>query len=272
MMTPVAPAPLAPRWTLLGLDPCRAGRTTRARLRLENHGGATWRSTEHGGLRLSYHWLDPRGNPIVWDGARAVFPEPVAPGASVELTVDVSVPRAPGRLRLCFDLVEEFHFWCSEVGADVLEHDTDILPGIEERRLGVVIHGGETTETIAALARLDEPLVTEDAVAVAHLVAGCAPDPGWSRLVLDAHEEGWAAVGPALVPAGGWRDRRAGARLLAPWAPGGRNPRFDYPLLLPSLVVGLEPGETDGLPSYTGEGGLFEGGAVVRLGHAQASA
>jgi hypothetical protein len=201
----------------------------------------------------------------VWDGARTVFREPVAPGGAVEVVVDVTVPRTPGRLTLCFDLVEEFHFWCSEVGADVLEQEAQILPGIEERRLGVVVHGGETHETTAALTRLDEPVVTEGAVVVAHLVAGCVPDPSWSRILLDAHAEGWSAVGPALVPSGGWRERRARARGLAAWAPGGRNPRFDHPLLLPSLVVGLEPGTTDGLPSYVGEGGLFEGAAIVRL-------
>ena len=50
-----------------------------------------------------------------------------------------------------------------------------------------------------ALARQDEPIVESDAVAVAHLVSGAEPDPDWARLVLDAHAEGWAAVGPALV-------------------------------------------------------------------------
>ena len=194
-----------------------------------------------------------------------MFPGPVAPGETVELAVEVVVPRAPGHLRLCFDLVEEFQFWCSEVGAAVLEHETEILPGIEERRLGVVVHGGESAATISALEALDEPVVTEGAVVIAHLVAGCQPESSWSRLVLDAHAEGWLAVGPALVPSGGWRERRAASRQLAAWAPGGRNPRFDQPLLLPSLVAGLEPETTAGLPSYSGEGALFEGGAVVRL-------
>lgn len=264
MTTPVAPAPLAPRWTLLELEPCRAGRTARARVQLTNLGSATWRSTRDGGLRLSYHWLDLAGNPIVWDGPRTVFAEAVPPGTGVELVVEVAVPRAPGRLRLCFDLVEEFHFWCSEIGAEVLEHDVEILPGIAERRLGVVVHGGAGAETAAALARLDEPPVDEGALVVAHLVTGCIPAPDWSRLLLDAHEEGWLAVGPALVPIGGWRERRALGRRLARWAPGGRNPRFDGPLLLPSLVTGLEPGTTERLPSFEGEG-LFEGAAVVEL-------
>lgn len=264
MTTPVAAAPLAPRWTLVGLEPCRAGRTATARVRLTNDGSATWRSTSEGGLRLSYHWLDLGGNPIVWDGPRTVFAEPVPPGASTELEVELLVPRSRGRLRLCFDLVEEFHFWCSELGADVLAHEVDILPGLEERRLGVVVHGGESATTRTALERLDEPIVSERALVVAHLVAGCVPAPNWSRLLLDAHVEGWLAVGPALVPTGGRRERRDLARRLGRWAPGGRNPRFDGPLLLPSLVAGLDPTLTDGLPGYEGEG-LFEGGAVVEL-------
>lgn len=264
-MTPVVPAPLAPRWTLISLEPCRAGRRAKARVRLQNEGAATWRSTSDGGLRLSYHWLDLSDNAIVWDGPRTVFPTPVAPGQAAELDVDVVVPRAPGRLRLRFDLVEEFHFWCSEVGAAVLDSDVEILPGIEERRLGVVVHGGGSIETTAALARLEEPLVMEGATAVAHLVAGCAPARNWSRLMLDAHEEGWPAVGPAIVRPRGFGHRRAATERLDPWAPGGRNPRFDHPLLLPSLVAGLDPDTDDALPSFAGEEALFEGAAVVEL-------
>src|SRR5436190_3685715 len=265
MTTPVAPAPLSPRWTLLGLEPCRAGRAARANVRVANDGSATWRSTREGGLRLSYHWLDLRGNPIVWDGPRTVFAAPVPPGGMIELALEVLVPRSPGRLRLCFDLVEEFHFWCSEIGADVLDHDVEILPGIDQRVLAVVVHGGESPETRDALARLEEPVVDEgEAPVVAHLVAGCVPAPDWSRLLLDAHAEGWLAVGPALVPRGDRRERRSLARRLSAWAPGGRNPRFDGPLLLPSLVAGLEAVTSEGLPRYDGEG-LFEGAAVVEV-------
>jgi hypothetical protein len=37
-------------------------------------------------------------------------------------------------------------------------------------------------------------LVSEGAVAVAHLIPGALPAPDWSRLLLDAHEEGYGAV------------------------------------------------------------------------------
>ena len=101
--------------------------------------------------------------------------------------------------------------------------------------------------------------VEADAVAVAHLVAGAVPPPDWSRLLLDAHAEGWAAVGTALVS-----ERRD--RELEPWrGGGGRNPRFARPLLLPSLLDGVEPSEHLGLPAYDGPDGLFEGRVAVTL-------
>lgn len=246
------------------LAPQRAGRRTTATVVLENGGGATWRSRGEEGLQLSYHWLDPHGNAIHWDGLRAAFPRPVAPGESLALDVDIVAPRAPGRYVLRFDLVEEHRFWLAEVGVAPLDVEVDVAPRIAHRRLGVVVHGGADGRTTAALAAQEEALVDEDVVAVAHLVAGAEPEPDWSRRLLDAHEEGWEAVGPAVAPIGGPIERRRAARRLRRWAPGGRNPHFVAPLLLPSLLVGIEPTQHDGLPAYEGDG-LFEGRAVVRL-------
>ena len=254
-------APLFREWTLA---PQRAGAAATARVVLENVGAATWRSRGADGLQLSYHWLDRHHNAIVWDGLRTAFPRPVGPGETVELDVTLVAPRPPGRYVLRFDLVEEHRFWLSEVGVEPLDVEVDVEPGIAERRLAVVVHGGTDELTAAALAAQEEQLVAEAPAATAHLVAGAEPAPDWSRLLLDAHADGWDAVGPAIIPAGGMLERRRAARSLGPWAPGGRNPRLDAPLLLPSLVDGLEPETHSGLPAYTGEG-LFEGRAVVRL-------
>jgi hypothetical protein len=256
--------PLAPSWRDWTLEPQRAGATTTARLTLVNDGSATWRSRGADGLQLAYHWLDPRGNAIVWDGLRTPFPRPVGPGESVELEAPLVAPRPPGRYVLRFDLVEEHRFWLSEVGVGTLDVDVEVEPLISERRLAVVVHGGSDEGTEAALAAQDEPVVADRPAATAHLVAGAEPAPDWSRLLLDAHAEGWAAVGSAVVPTGGPLARRRAARALRVWAPGGRNPRPDVPLLLPSLVDGLTPVERDGLPAYDGDG-LFEGRALVRL-------
>jgi hypothetical protein len=256
--------PLVPVWRSSTLAPQRAGARTTARLVLENGGGATWRSRGAEGLQLSYHWLDTHGNAIVWDGTRTGFERPVAPGESVAIDVALDAPRPPGRYVLRFDLVEEHRFWLSELGVATHDLEVDVSPLIAERRLAVVVHGGPDARTEAALAAQEERVVADAPAATAHLVAGAEPAPDWSRLLLDAHAEGWPAAGPAVVPSGGPLERRRAARALRPWAPGGRNPRLDAPLLLPSLVGGLEPGAHRGLPAYAGEG-LFEGRAVVRL-------
>ncbi len=259
------PVPLAPQW--LGSDGAthKAGAETVVRIRVRNAGTATWRSHDGDGLQLAYHWLDQRGNPIVWDGHRTPFPRAVSPGDQVELEANVRAPRPPGRYMLRFDLVEEHRFWLAELGCATLDLRADVRPRIETRRLAVVVHGGHDDTTATALAAQEEALVDDEPVATAHLVSGAVPAPDWSARMLDAHAEGWAAVGPALVPSGGPVTRRRAARRLAGWAPGGRNPRFDGSLLLPSLLTGLEPDEHLGFPSYDGPDALFDGRVIVTL-------
>jgi hypothetical protein len=258
---PVPAGPLAVRWLAHEIETTRAGLTGGARLRLRNAGTAPWRSRGKEGVQLAYHWLDTLGNPIVWDGVRTPLPRVVEPGEEVEVHAAVHAPRPPGSYRLAFDLVEELRFWFHEVGCVPLEVAVEVAPRIAERRLGVVWHGEPDPEARAALAAQEEPVVEEDPVAVAHLVPGALPAPDWSRLLLDAHAEGWAAVGGAVEA-----EQRAERKALAPWsAGGGRNPRFAHPLLLPSLLAGLEPSSHLGLPAFTGADALFEGRAVVRL-------
>ena len=256
---PVPVGPLAVRWLGYELPELRAGVAAPARVALRNDGSATWRSRRESGVQLSYHWLDDRGNAIVWDGPRVGFERPVAPGEEVELETLVRAPQPPGRYRLAFDLVEEFRFWFEEIGSSPLHVDVEVLPRIAERRLSVVVRGGTHEETVTALAHQEEPLVDESPVAVAYLVAGASPARDWSRRILDAHAEGFVAVGGSIM---------SPDRALRPWAPGGgRNPAFDRPLLLPSLLAGLEPGEHLGLPAYQpgGEPAIFDGRIRLRL-------
>ena len=255
----VPAGPLAVRWLAYELPELRAGAESIVVVALRNAGTATWRAHGDRGVRLSYHWLDDRGNPIVWDGPRVDFGGPVAPRDEIEVELPVRAPQPPGRYKLAFDLVEEFRFWFAEVGSTPLELDVDVRQRIDERRLAVVVHGGESEATTAALKAQEEPIADEQPVATAHLVTGAAPDPDWSRRILDAHAEGFAAVGGSI---------ETHDRALRPWAPGGgRNPSFAHPLLLPSLLNGLEPGRHEGLPAYVpdGEPALFDGRIRLRL-------
>jgi hypothetical protein len=118
---PVPAGPLAVRWHAYELGPVQAGALGHARVALENAGSAPWRD-----LNVSYHWLDDRGNPIVWDGIRHRVA--ASPGERVELALQVRGPIPPGRYKLAFDLVEEGRFWLGELGNFTPELDVDVAP------------------------------------------------------------------------------------------------------------------------------------------------
>ena len=115
-------APLGVTWISNDLGAVRAGEDSTVNLELRNSGTATWRSRDGAGVRVSYHWLDALGNPIVWDSPRTALPHPVAPGDDGRRsTLVVRAPMPPGEYVLAFDLVEENQFWFSEIGLPMLE-------------------------------------------------------------------------------------------------------------------------------------------------------
>jgi len=270
----VASGPLAVRWLAYEAPRPRAGAIGFARVALENAGSASWRSHAHSGVYVSYHWLDERGNAIVWDGIRTYFPRSVEPGERVELDVEVRGPIPPGTYRLALDLVDEGRYWFAEFGGAALELELEVEPRIR-RALAVQVEGA-SGETDAALAAQKEALVAErEAEAVARLAPGSMPASDWSQRVLDAHQEGYAIVAGSIEPAGGFLARRAAADVLRPWAPGsGRVPHFASPLLCPSVVKGIEPEWVDdvaGLPALRppadrlfGEPWLYDGRIEIR--------
>jgi hypothetical protein len=215
-------------------------------LALENAGTAAWRSRPGTDIHLSYHWLDGLGNPIVWAGHFILLPDRVAPGERIEAYVTVRAPLPPGGYRLAFDLVNEGRYWFHELGNERLELDVTVLPRIERRSLAVEVAPGPPeleAATREALELQEEPVEAEagPAAATAHLAAGCRPAPDWSRRLLDAHEEGYAAVAGSIAVDGGPVERRRAGRELRPWRPGfGRSPGWARPLLCPSVVAGVE--------------------------------
>jgi hypothetical protein len=233
---PVPRGPLAVRWHALELETVRAGALSRARVVVENAGSAAWRSpSQVEGVKLSYHWLDERGNPIVWDGLRHELE--AEPGAVLKLDVTVRGPIPPGRYRLAFDLVHEGRFWFAELGGVTCERPVDVEPRVRS---------------------WDE--------LTAHLAPEVEPAPDWRERVLAAHAEGYAVV------AGSVGTGRRGNKPLEPWAPGaGRVPRFPHPLLCPTAVAGVNIDWLDpvaGLPAAAppaDEPWLYDGRIELRL-------
>lgn len=208
----VPKGPLAVRWRGFELGEVRAGALTTAVVELENVGTAAW---SRDSIRVAYHWLDERGNPIVWDGLRT--PVGAAPGEALRSELRIRGPIPPGEYRLAVDLVDEHRAWFEELGNAPLESEVRVAPRIDHE--------------------------TE---AVAHLAAGVEPAEDWARRVFEAHQEGYAVV------AGSIEAPRHLRRELEPYATGpGRVPAFAHPLVCPSVIQGVEVEWTEvaGLPA-----------------------
>lgn len=229
-MEPEIPkGPLAVRWGEWKVEAPLAGTLGRARVALENAGSATWRP---GRVKLSYHWLDERGNPIHWDGLRTELEHAVAPGERLEAELAIRGPIPPGRYRLAFDLVDEGRLWFAEVGSATLEREVDVLP-------------------------------RDGSAARSWLPEDAEPAADRQQRIDAAHAEGYAAVGGSL-------EGRRLPHELEPYAAGpGRVPNFPYPLVCPSLLPGLEPNEeVAGLPAWRPVGEepwLYDGRIRARL-------
>jgi hypothetical protein len=203
--------PFAVRWGDWMLAEPQAGAVTAARVELANTGTVAWRE----GVLLAYHWLDLRGNPIVWDGERTPLPL-VEPGERISAEARVRAPIPPGRYQFALDLVAEHRVWFSELGSESVSAEVDVLP-----RKGT--------------ARADLPAWVE-------------PSTDWQERVDAAHAEGYAVVAGSVEWVGGLTRRRPKA--LEPYVPGtGRIPGFPHPLVCPSVLDGVE---LDRLPDVAG--------------------
>src|SRR5579862_7985572 len=125
----MAKGPLVVRFGNSTLAEPQAGAQGAAEVEVENAGTVRWGR----GIRLAYHWLDERDNPIVWDGERTPLPE-LAPGETAVVQTRVRAPIPPGRYRFAFDLVAEHRAWFSELGSALQTRDVDVAPRTGEHR------------------------------------------------------------------------------------------------------------------------------------------
>jgi hypothetical protein len=196
------------RWHAYDVGPVQAGAVSHARVVLENAGTAAWRD-----LNVSYHWLDDRGNPIVWDGIRR--PVSAAPGEQVEAELDVRGPIPPGRYRLALDLVDEHRFWLAELGNFTPELELDVAP---RDASGARLFGAEGDADQLAAAHREGYAAVGGSLDMRRRPRELAPyEPGGGRNPAFAHP----LVCPSLLPPLEPNDEVAG---LPAWRPDGDEP------------------------------------------------
>jgi subtilisin family serine protease len=86
-------------------------------VKLTNNSNFAWTASGSPAVRLAYHWLDPTGTLVVWDGQRSPLPADVPIGGTVTVPVTIPTPVRPGSYVLEVDLVREGVSWFSTAGA-----------------------------------------------------------------------------------------------------------------------------------------------------------
>jgi hypothetical protein len=218
--------PLVTRWHTFEHGPVQAGALVTAQVEVENIGTAPWRTRGHeDGLFLSYHWLDDRDNPIVWDGRRTALAQVVAPGETLRQELAIRAPIPPGPYRLAVDLVEEHRFWLAELDNAPLVEAVDVQP---RDPAGARVYGAE-------------------------------PDDEWLARAAELHREGYSAVGGA-IDARGFPDHTAGGGRH----PRFPHPLV-CPSLLPGLEPNTEANGLPAYRPQEDEPAMFDGRLVLRL-------
>src|SRR5438445_1303113 len=72
-----------------------AGASASVFVKLTNTSDFAWGA--NGTLRLSYHWVDPAGKTVIWDGLRTAVPSVLPINGSITLPTQVLAPSTPAR-------------------------------------------------------------------------------------------------------------------------------------------------------------------------------
>jgi hypothetical protein len=92
------------------------GQTITVPVTVSNVGQGIFSTTSSNPVDLGYHWYDPLGKLVAWDGLRTKLPADLQPGGSVLLNAQVQSPPDGGTYQLRFDLAQEGVAWFSSKG------------------------------------------------------------------------------------------------------------------------------------------------------------
>lgn len=104
-------------------------RAFHVQVQIENRSGQHWHGTPLYPLKLSYHWVDAKGDMVVFDGIRTPTPSAgFASGSTPYMNIDVVAPEVPGTYRLLPSLVQEGVAWLESRGLSLREATVQVEP------------------------------------------------------------------------------------------------------------------------------------------------
>lgn len=102
---------------------CKAGQNIKVPVVVANMGGRTVPCNPDLAsgrqLLVSYHWLDMKGDVVIWDGLRTHLHEDIEPRGAAVVDLVVEAPQMPGTYQLDIDCVVEHVGWLSSRGSSV---------------------------------------------------------------------------------------------------------------------------------------------------------
>lgn len=105
----------AVRWGRVTIpETVRAGEELTVGVRLVNASRSEWAAGGAARVKLAYHWLDPAGEVVHWEGERSELGLPVPPDGVAVVDQRVVAPAEPGRYLLELDPIYEQVSWFSQ--------------------------------------------------------------------------------------------------------------------------------------------------------------
>jgi cell division septation protein DedD len=136
-----------------------ADKTVSADIFVKNASARTWPSKpdQEGRyvVNLAYHWLDRKGQVVVFEGLRTPLPQDLDPGESVKLNASIRAPLHPGHYTLEMTLVQEAVAWFSEKDGGQLTVPVSV---VEAAAKGSDATGARTISSSAPEIQTDQKL------------------------------------------------------------------------------------------------------------------
>lgn len=118
-----------------GLETLRPDEQRKIRVKVSNDGNQPWRGDPRRPLKASYHWYNPEGKLVLFDGLRTELPgNGIAAHAVCDMDMLVRAPGCAGRFRLELTLLQEGVCWFEKKGFKSCSLEAEVMATSKMRK------------------------------------------------------------------------------------------------------------------------------------------